>query len=67
MSHVISVIDCYEALTNDDRPYRSAMPAYKALELIKTDVEAGKFSKEVFEGFIHSLVSTNVQTQDIIN
>lgn len=67
ISHVISIIDCYEALTNDDRPYRNAMPAYKALELIKNDVEAGKYSNHVFEGFIHSLVSTKAQTQDLLN
>ncbi len=67
ISHVISIIDCYEALTNDDRPYRNAMPANKALELIKNDVEAGKYSNHVFEGFIHSLVSTKAQTQDLLN
>ena len=67
MSHVISIIDCYEALTNDDRPYRNAMAAYEALDLIKRDVEAGKFSKHVFEGFIRSLVSTKAQPQDRLN
>jgi putative nucleotidyltransferase with HDIG domain len=67
MSHVISIIDCYEALTNDDRPYRSAMPAYKALELIKKDVEVGKFGKQIYEKFIRSLVSAKIQKQDLPN
>ena len=67
MSHVISIIDCYEALTNDDRPYRNAMDAYKALDLIKMDVEAGKFRKNLFEGFIRSLVSTRAESQDLLN
>jgi len=56
VSQVICIIDCYEALTNDDRPYRSAMTAYDALNLIKKDVEVGKFSKPVFESFAYSLV-----------
>ena len=48
-------IDCYEDLTNDDRPCRSAMPPYEALNLIKNDVVAGKFDKSLFEKFTYSL------------
>ena len=48
-------IDCYEALTNDDRPYRSAMEAFKALgDIIKKDVMDGKFSPELFTQFVKS-------------
>ena len=54
-SKIIGIIDCYEALTNDDRPYRSAMPAYDALNIIKKDVVAGKFDKSIFEKFAHCL------------
>ena len=56
ISQVIGFIDCYEALTNDDRPYRSAMEPLKALMLIKKDVEAGKFDKKIFEKFAYSLL-----------
>jgi len=56
VSQIIGFIDCYEALTNDDRPYRSAMDPLKALKLIKKDVEAGKFDKNIFEKFTHSLL-----------
>jgi len=55
-SQIIAFIDCYEALTNDDRPYRSAMDPLKALKLIKKDVEAGKFDKKIFEKFAYSLL-----------
>jgi len=55
-SHIIGFIDCYEALTNDDRPYRSAMDPLIALKLIKKDVEAGKFDKIIFEKFTSSLL-----------
>jgi putative nucleotidyltransferase with HDIG domain len=34
-AQIIGLIDCYEALTNDDRPYRSATDPLNALTLIK--------------------------------
>ena len=55
-AQMIGLIDCYEALTNDDRPYRSAMAPFDALELIKKDVEAGKFDRNIFENFAYSLL-----------
>ncbi len=53
---IISIIDCYEAITNDDRPYRSAMDPLKALYLLKKDVDLGKFDKDIFSKFAYSLV-----------
>ena len=55
ISQIIGIIDCYEALTNDERPYRSAMAPYDALKIIKKDVSGGKFRKENFEKFAYSL------------
>lgn len=55
-AQIIGLIDCYEALTNDDRPYRSAMAPLNALELIKKDVEAGKFDRNILENFAYSLL-----------
>ena len=55
-AQIIGLIDCYEALTNDDRPYRNAMEPLKALELLRDDVMAGKFSKKKFAHFANSLV-----------
>ena len=52
---ILSILDCYEAVTNDDRPYRSSMEPIHALELLKTDVESGKFDKKIFSDFAYSL------------
>jgi hypothetical protein len=42
-AQIIGIIDCYEALTNDDRPYRSAMGPFDTLnQIIAEDVENGK-------------------------
>ena len=56
VAQIIGFIDCYEALTNDDRPYRDAMDPFRCLNVIKKDVEAGKFSRSIFEKFVYSLL-----------
>jgi HD-GYP domain-containing protein (c-di-GMP phosphodiesterase class II) len=53
---ILGIVDCYEALTNQDRPYRQAMKPIEALKLITEDVRAGKFSRDIFESFCRSLV-----------
>ena len=56
VGQLLGVIDCYEALTNEERPYRRAMSPLDTLKLIKTDVEAGKFDRKIFEKFCYSLI-----------
>ncbi len=56
---ILGIIDCYEAITNDDRPYRSAMAPLDALSLIKNDVEKGKYNRKIFEDFAYSLTDFN--------
>jgi HD-GYP domain-containing protein (c-di-GMP phosphodiesterase class II) len=53
---LIGIVDCYEALTNEDRPYRRAKDPLDTLKLIKDDVENGKFNRELFEKFCYSLI-----------
>jgi HD-GYP domain-containing protein (c-di-GMP phosphodiesterase class II) len=56
VGQIIGMIDCYEALTNDDRPYRNAMGVFDTLsKIIKADVEKGKFSKKIYSQFVRSL------------
>jgi putative nucleotidyltransferase with HDIG domain len=55
---IIGVIDCYEALTTDDRPYREAMGPFDTLDdIIGREVRAGKFDKDIYVEFIKSLGS----------
>ena len=53
---LLGIIDCYEALTNEDRPYRRARQPLETLKFLKDDVEAGKFSRDIFEKFCYSLI-----------
>jgi len=55
-AQIIAIIDCYEALTNDDRPYRRRMGALDTLtEIVGKEVKAGKFNKEIYCEFVKSL------------
>jgi putative nucleotidyltransferase with HDIG domain len=55
-AQIIGIIDCYEALTNDDRPYRPAMGPFDTLnDIIGEDVKEGKFNKELYTLFVKSL------------
>jgi len=55
-AQIVGLIDCYEALTNDDRLYRNSMAPLQALELLRGDVLTGKFNKDIFANFAQSLV-----------
>ena len=53
---LLGIIDCYEALTNEERPYRRAKKPLETLKFLKSDVETGKFNRKVFEKFCYSLI-----------
>ncbi len=56
VGQLIGIIDCYEALTNEDRPYRRARQPLETLKFLKEDVMAGKFNRDIFEKFCYSLI-----------
>jgi putative nucleotidyltransferase with HDIG domain len=56
-AQIVSIIDCYEALTNYDRVYRKAMKPLGALEHIQSEiVDSRKFSRQIFKDFSYSLL-----------
>jgi HD-GYP domain-containing protein (c-di-GMP phosphodiesterase class II) len=56
VGQLLGIIDCYEALTNEDRPYRRARQPLETLKFLKEDVQAGKFNRDIFEKFCYSLI-----------
>lgn len=52
---LIGIIDSYEALTSDERPYRSPLPCLQAIELMHQEVKEGKFDHSVFKSFAYCL------------
>ena len=62
LGQILGIIDCYEAITNDDRPYRSAMLPINALKLLKDEVDLGRFNRDIFEKFAYSLTDFSGDT-----
>lgn len=56
VGQLLGLIDCYEALTNEDRPYRRARKPLETLKFLKDDVQSGKFNRDIFEKFCYSLI-----------
>ncbi len=54
-SKAAAIIDCYDALTSDSRPYRMSVDPATALGIIKQDVLKGLYDKETFSSFVASL------------
>ncbi len=52
---LIGIIDSYEALTSDERPYRKPLNTLKALELMHQETREGKFDGAVFKSFVYCL------------
>ena len=54
-AQIVSILDSFEALTNDERPYRDSMIPYNASDLMRKEVIAGKFDKDIYAKFLYSL------------
>ncbi len=53
---LIGFVDCYEALTCDDRPYRRRLAPFDALRLIREEMEQGCFDREIYREFVACLL-----------
>jgi HD-GYP domain-containing protein (c-di-GMP phosphodiesterase class II) len=51
-ARMMAISDIYDALTASDRPYKKAMPAEKALDILAQDVKRGQLDAELFEVFV---------------
>jgi HD-GYP domain-containing protein (c-di-GMP phosphodiesterase class II) len=51
-SRILAVIDVYDALVAQDRPYKPKQPPEKALEIIYKEAEAGHLDKNVVRFFV---------------
>lgn len=59
MAQIVGIIDCYEALTNDDRPYRNAMEGFQTFnQILKQEVIRSKFNRDIYTQFVRSLEGT---------
>jgi HD-GYP domain-containing protein (c-di-GMP phosphodiesterase class II) len=51
-AQIMTVCDIFDALAATDRPYKKAMPAEKALDILSLEVKGGKIDPELFRIFV---------------
>jgi HD-GYP domain-containing protein (c-di-GMP phosphodiesterase class II) len=55
-SRMITISDIFDALTASDRPYKKALPADAALDILKRETDIGQLDRELFDIFLGSRV-----------
>jgi len=53
-SKIMTISDIYDALTASDRPYKPALPADRALDILGYEAKAGKLDADLLRVFIES-------------
>ena len=53
-SKIMTISDIYDALTASDRPYKPALPAERALDILGYEAKAGKLDADLLRVFIES-------------
>jgi HD-GYP domain-containing protein (c-di-GMP phosphodiesterase class II) len=61
---MMAITDIYDALTAKDRPYKKAMPAEKALDIVASEVKRGQLDAELFDVFVGARVWALTQRED---
>jgi hypothetical protein len=51
-SRILAVVDIYEALVAQDRPYKPAMPPEKALAILRSEAQSNRLDKDIVDFFI---------------
>ncbi len=52
IARLMAIVDIYDALVAQDRPYKRAMPQEKAFSILREDASKGKLDGELVEKFI---------------
>ena len=53
-TRLLTIIDIYDALTAEDRPYKPPVSPEKAFEILRGMAEQGKLDKEILHSFYES-------------
>ena len=59
-SKMMTISDIFDALTANDRPYKRAMTAEKALDILTFEVKEGKVDPDLFEIFVKARIYESV-------
>ncbi len=62
-ARILALVDFYEALTAQDRPYKKGMPLKKALQILGFAVKDGHLDKELYDLFVSKKVYETYEKQ----
>ncbi len=60
---ILALVDVFDALTAQDRPYKPAIPIDKSVNILRSEVESGKLDPDVFRMFIANNISDLAKNQ----
>lgn len=63
-SKIMTICDIYDALTASDRPYKAAVPAEYALDILQQEVKAGAVDRGLMKVFIESEAYKTIAGKD---
>ncbi len=53
---ILALVDVYDALTAQDRPYKPAIPVQRSLDILRMESESGKLDPEVLKVFLENKI-----------
>jgi HD-GYP domain-containing protein (c-di-GMP phosphodiesterase class II) len=53
---MMTIADIFDALTAADRPYKPAVPAHRALEILDSEAKEGMLDQDLLKTFIEAKV-----------
>lgn len=53
---ILALVDVYDALTAQDRPYKPAIPVERSLKILEEEVNAGRLDRKVFDTFVNEKI-----------
>jgi HD-GYP domain-containing protein (c-di-GMP phosphodiesterase class II) len=59
-TRMMTIADIYDALTAADRPYKRAVPAERAIEILREEVRDGALDSDLLDTFIEARVWESV-------
>lgn len=63
-SKIMTIADIYDALTASDRPYKPAMNAEKAIDILVSEADRGLLDSDLVQVFVDAKVYHAIDTQE---
>jgi HD-GYP domain-containing protein (c-di-GMP phosphodiesterase class II) len=65
-TRMMTISDIYDALTATDRPYKRAVPADRAIDILKAEASEGSLDSALLDAFVEAKVYELVKTEPAV-